>query len=53
MPKSDGKSTIQIVISPQMKTEFQQCAERAGLSLSAWMRTRLVKIAKKESKNGK
>lgn len=39
---------VKLRLAPQEKSAFEEVAERAGLSLSAWMRERLRRAAIKE-----
>src|SRR5690348_10797301 len=52
-PKPPGETkpgVFQIRLSDDERGEFQYAAERAGLPLAQWMRDRLSKAAKRESK---
>jgi len=44
------KVSARIAELPAEKAEWQTAAERAGKTLSAWIRGRLTKAAKRESK---
>jgi len=48
-PQAERKEALtQIRLLASEKAGFEEAAELSGLSLSAWMRTRLRMIAKKE-----
>ena len=52
-PKPEGTTlpeTLQIRLTADDKAEFYAAARRAGASVSEWMRDRLKKAAKRESK---
>jgi hypothetical protein len=52
-PKPAGETkpdVFQIRLSEAERAEYQQAAERAKLPLAQWMRDRLGKAAKRESK---
>jgi predicted HicB family RNase H-like nuclease len=50
-PKSElAEERIELRLLPAEKAEWQTAAERAGQSLSAWIRERLTRAAKRESK---
>jgi hypothetical protein len=51
-PKRPGGlgSVFQIRLSDAERAEYQAAAERAGVALAEWMRDRLSKAAKRESK---
>lgn len=46
MAKSESR--LQIRLTPEEKQAFQQAAELAGISLSAWMKERLRLVAIRE-----
>ena len=48
MPEQLKAAVTQIRLLPTEKSGFEDAAELAGLSLSAWMRERLRLIAKRE-----
>jgi uncharacterized protein (DUF1778 family) len=51
-PKNDRNSvrseTLEFRLSPSEKTAFQEAADIAGIPLSAWIRERLRRAARKE-----
>lgn len=53
-PKPEGTTlpeTLQIRLTADDKAEFYAAAKRAGQTVSEWMRDRLKKAAKRESKS--
>ena len=47
----EAKSAVfQIRLTDAERASYEQAAQRAGVSLAAWMRERLNKAAKRESK---
>lgn len=53
-PKPDGEraeEVFQIRLTAADKAAWREAAERAGESLAAWIRDRLDKAAKRESKS--
>jgi len=45
MPKTD---VVRLRLLPEEKHTFQEAADLAGISLSAWVRERLRKVARSE-----
>ena len=49
-PDQTKPGVFQIRLSNAERAEYQQAAESAGIPLAQWMRDRLSKAAKRESK---
>ncbi len=49
-PEQAKGEYIQLRLSPAERLEYEQAAKRADQTLSAWIRQRLSKAAKRESK---
>jgi hypothetical protein len=52
-PLSPGEAkgaVLQIRLTEAQRAEYAQAAERAGMSLSAWIRDRLAKASKREAR---
>jgi hypothetical protein len=49
-PSGQASKLFPIRLTQAEKAEYDQAAERAGLSVSAWMRDRLAKAAKREAR---
>jgi uncharacterized protein (DUF1778 family) len=47
-PKRRHSSSLYIRVTPEHEELIRQAAERAGVSLSDWIRERLIRIARKE-----
>ena len=51
-PKPDDErkgSRVELRLAPDEKAAFGAAAERASLSVSAWIRTRLIALARREN----
>ena len=54
-PKTDEERAlerIELRVVTADKVSWQEAADRAGMKLSAWIRDRLEKAAKRESRSG-
>ena len=49
-PTGNAAKLFPIRLTDSEKAEYQRAADRAGVSLSVWIRERLDKAAKRESK---
>jgi len=49
-PSGPQGRVLQIRLSDAERIEYQKAAERCGQSLSAWIRERLARAAKREAK---
>jgi uncharacterized protein (DUF1778 family) len=52
-PKLDNtqRQVIQVRVAPEVKGSFEKAARLSGLSLSSWMRERLMGAARKDLQN--
>jgi len=51
-PSGEPSKLFPVRLTDSERQEYEQAAERAGMSVSAWMRDRLAKAAKREGRNG-
>jgi hypothetical protein len=51
-PKGQASKLFPVRLTEAERAEYEKAAERAGLSVSEWMRDRLGKAAKREAKRG-
>ena len=51
-PGEQLNETIEIRLTDSQRIEYQKAAERCGLSLAAWICTRLDEALRRESKEG-
>ena len=49
-PMGQASKLFPVRLTDSERKEYEQAAKRAGMSVSAWMRDRLAKAAKREAK---
>jgi len=49
-PSGQASKLFPVRLTDAERQQYEQAAERAGMSVSAWMRDRLSKAAKREAK---
>ncbi len=49
-PTAEPTKIIPLRLTDTERITYQKCAERSGLSLSAWIRDRLTQAAQREAK---
>lgn len=49
-PSRQFDKPLQIRVTPEQKEQFEEAAKVSGLSLSAWVRARLIQAARRDLK---